>query len=88
MQAGAVSSFGEVPLVVLSRGLNVDEDWRRQQADLLRLSLNSRQLFAVKSGHNIQLDEPETAVGAIETVLDQISWQAGPSREVIVSAMY
>jgi len=77
VQAGAVTSFGEAPLVVLSRGLNADENWRLQQADLLHLSSNSRQVIAATSGHNIQLDEPEAVVGAIATVLEQIRQRAG-----------
>ena len=64
-QAGAVTSFGTIPLIVLSRGGDRDEDWQRMQSDLLRLSSNSRHLFADQSGHNIQLDQPAAAVGTI-----------------------
>jgi hypothetical protein len=38
---------------------------------------NSRQLIAAASGHNIQLDEPEAAVGAIVSVVEQVRQQAG-----------
>jgi pimeloyl-ACP methyl ester carboxylesterase len=64
-KADAVKSFGEIPLIVLSRGLDQDSDWQAGQADLLQLSTNSQQLFAEKSGHNIELDQPEAAAGAI-----------------------
>ena len=64
-QAGAVKSFGDIPLIVLSRGLDQDSDWQAGQAELLQLSTNSQQLFAEKSGHNIELDQPEAAAGAI-----------------------
>jgi hypothetical protein len=64
-QAGAVKSFGDIPLIVLSRGLDQDSDWQAGQAELLQLSTNSQQLVAEKSGHNIELDQPEAAVGAI-----------------------
>ena len=31
-QAGAVKSFGDIPLIVLSRGLDQDSDWQAGQA--------------------------------------------------------
>jgi pimeloyl-ACP methyl ester carboxylesterase len=72
----AVESIGAVPLIVLSRGLDPEQDWQAMQTDLLHLSSNSQQLFADKSGHNIQLDQPEAAVGAIVTMVEQIRRQA------------
>ena len=71
VQAGAVTSFGAAPLIVLSRGPTVDpdQDWQRMQTELLRLSANSQQLFATHSGHNVEFDQPEAAVGAIEQML-------------------
>src|SRR5438309_355903 len=57
-QAGAVHSFGVLPLIVLSRGLLVDPDPDRQrmQTELLQLSSSSQQLFADNSGHSIEFD--------------------------------
>jgi hypothetical protein len=43
-----------------------------QQAELLQLSSNSQQLFATRSGHNIEFDDPEAAVGAIAQMADQV----------------
>jgi hypothetical protein len=74
-QARAVTSFGTIPLIVLSRGGDQDQDWQRMQTDLLHLSSNSQQLIADQSGHNIQLDQPEAAVGAIVTMVEQIRRQ-------------
>jgi pimeloyl-ACP methyl ester carboxylesterase len=70
-QAGAVTSFGDLPLVVLSRGLTVepDQDWQRMQTELLGLSSISQQLFATESGHNVEIDQPQAAVGAIEMMV-------------------
>lgn len=68
-QAGAVTTFGDLPLIVLSRGLDTDPTWQQMQAELLQLSTNSRQLIADTSGHNIQMDQPEAAVGAIVTMV-------------------
>jgi pimeloyl-ACP methyl ester carboxylesterase len=74
-QAGTVSSFGAVPLIVLSRGRDLDPAWQRRQTDLLRLSSESQQLIADESGHNIQLDQPGAAVGAIVQLVEQIRRQ-------------
>jgi len=71
-QANAVKSFGDTPLIVLSRGLDQDSDWQAGQAELLQLSTNSQQLFAEKSGHNIELDQPEAAVEAIVKMVEII----------------
>ena len=79
-QAGAVESFGAVPLIVLSRGLpeGQEQEWQRMQTELLQLSSNSQQLFAEKSRHNIQVEQPEAAVGAIVQMVEQIRRQAAP----------
>jgi pimeloyl-ACP methyl ester carboxylesterase len=76
-QAGAVTSFGNVPLIVLSRGLDPDPEWRKLQAGLLQLSSNSQGLAADKSGHNIHFDQPEAAVGAIVRMVKQVRQLAG-----------
>src|SRR5207245_5629287 len=77
-QAGAVNSFGAVPLIVLSRGLipGQDQDWQSLQTELLDMSSSSQQLFADKSGHNVEFDQPEAAVGAIEMMVEQTREQA------------
>jgi pimeloyl-ACP methyl ester carboxylesterase len=71
-EAGAVTSLGELPLIVLSRAPDRDLEWDRKQSDLLGLSSNSQHLFADRSGHNIQLDQPEAAVNAIVQMLEQV----------------
>jgi pimeloyl-ACP methyl ester carboxylesterase len=74
-QAGTVTSLGAVPLTVLSRGRDQDQAWQRMQTDLLRLSSDGRHVIADRSGHNIQLDQPEAAVGAIVQMVEQIRRQ-------------
>lgn len=71
-QAGAVTSFGDLPLIVLSRGLDPDPEWQAQQAALLTLSSNSQQLIADKSGHNVHLDQPDAAIGAIVQMVELV----------------
>ena len=46
------------------------------QTEFLELSSSSQQLFADKSGHNIEFDQPEAAVGAIEKMVEQARAQA------------
>ncbi len=71
-EAGAVKSFGDTPLIVLSRGLDLDPDWQKWQAHLLQLSSNSKGLVADKSAHNIHFDQPEAAVAAIVRMVEQV----------------
>jgi len=42
------------------------------QAELLQLSSNSQQLIADKSGHNIELDQPQAAVDAIVKMVEHL----------------
>jgi pimeloyl-ACP methyl ester carboxylesterase len=76
VQAGAVTSFGAVPLIVLSRGQDQEQRWQEMQADLLHLSSNSQHLIADQSGHNVQLDQPAAAVEAIVKMVEQIRRKA------------
>jgi pimeloyl-ACP methyl ester carboxylesterase len=73
-QAHAIKSFGALPLLVLSRSQHEGHDlqWQSEQTELLGLSSNSQQRFAENSGHNIELDQPEAAVAAIVSVLEQV----------------
>jgi pimeloyl-ACP methyl ester carboxylesterase len=72
VQARAVKSFGSLPLIVLSRGLDLDSDWQRMQSELLQLSSNRQQLLAEKSGHNLEIDQPEAAIAAIVKMVKQL----------------
>jgi len=67
-QAAAVSSLGDLPLVVLSRNHHeaAYSDWQR---DLARLSSDGRHLVASDSGHWIHLDHPELITRAIRQVV-------------------
>jgi pimeloyl-ACP methyl ester carboxylesterase len=75
-QARRVTSLGSIPLIVLSRGRDSDQEWQSKQTDLLRLSSDSRQLIADKSGHNVQLDQPKAAVAAIVAMVEQVRGRA------------
>jgi pimeloyl-ACP methyl ester carboxylesterase len=70
-----------MPLVVLSRGqpeplafLSVEQnaryerEWAALQSQLASLSTRSRQIIAIRSGHAIQLTEPQLVIDAIRSV--------------------
>lgn len=71
VQADAVSSFGDLPLIVLTAALNQQENWQTMQTELLLLSSNSQQMMA-DSSHEIEIDHPEAAVAAIVTMVSQL----------------
>ena len=68
-------AFGDMPIVVLSRGLPESPDTLRErahardQAELLTLSRRARQVIAQHAGHDIMIDEPEVTIAAIRDVL-------------------
>ena len=73
IQADAVKTFGDIPLIVLTGKLNTTpKDWQEWQTELLQLSSNSQQLFAEHSGHNIQIEQPEAAGAAILQMVEQV----------------
>ncbi len=70
--------LGEMPLIVLSRGVPEDlspagrageEEHNNDQAALVALSRIGKQVVAKRSGHHIPLDEPDVVVAAIRDVL-------------------
>jgi pimeloyl-ACP methyl ester carboxylesterase len=71
-QAAAVTSFGDLPLIVLTAKLNDNPGWPEWQTELLELSSNSQQLFAENSGHVIQDDEPDAAIDAILKLVELV----------------
>lgn len=70
-EAAAVTTFGDLPLVVLTAKRNGIEGWQEWQTELLQLSSNNRQLFA-ESDHNIHFEAPDAAVAAIIGMVDQV----------------
>jgi len=77
------TSFENLPLIVLSRGLSdatpllteienqqLWEVWQEMQSELAALSSEAKQIIAEQSGHHIQLDQPDLVIDAIRDVLD------------------
>jgi pimeloyl-ACP methyl ester carboxylesterase len=61
--------LGDMPLIVLSRGQEIDDEHNRNQAELVSLSLRGRQVIAQRSGHEIMITEPDLVVTAIRDTL-------------------
>ncbi|HYV76429.1 MAG TPA: alpha/beta hydrolase [Candidatus Binatia bacterium] len=74
-QAAAVSSLGNLPLVVLSTDHHAASytDWQR---DLARLSSRGRHLVVSNSGHWIHLDHPERVTQVISEVVTAARFRA------------
>jgi len=71
-QARAVTSLGGLPLIVLSRGKDLDAKHTAAQTALLQLSTNSQQFFADQSGHPIMIEQPDAAVAAIMKMVELV----------------
>lgn len=83
IEANAINSFGEIPLVVVTGtdekrideftdkkvGLKFVKLWMDMQAELLSLSSNSRHVLADKSGHYVQMDQPEIIVHEVHNLV-------------------
>jgi len=72
VEASAVKTFGDLPLIILTARLNTTPGWQEWQTELLQLSSNSQQWFAENSDHNVQVEEPEAAVAAINQMVQQV----------------
>jgi pimeloyl-ACP methyl ester carboxylesterase len=85
--------LGDRPLIVLTRGLPAtdeekgwtveqqEQDHKRLQAKLARLSRNSQQIVVEKSGHHIQLDQPDAVVDAVRRVVTAVKEKKGLGSE-------
>jgi len=62
-------SFGDRPLVVLTRGSDSSQELKEAHARLARISTNSRHTVVAGAGHEIHLFEPAAVVQAIQDVI-------------------
>lgn len=80
----------DLPLVVLSHGVNMFSNlpdkqakkaglsWEQLQAEVAQLSSQGTLQIAPTSGHNIHIDQPELVVDAIRRIANPLSgWQGG-----------
>jgi pimeloyl-ACP methyl ester carboxylesterase len=66
--ARLLHSLGNLPLVVITHGKDLDASWRALQNDLASLSSTSTHIIATMSGHGIMFDQPDLVVDAIRQV--------------------
>jgi pimeloyl-ACP methyl ester carboxylesterase len=71
-QARTVTTLGAMPLIVLSRGKDMDAESAASQARYLQLSTAGQHLIAENSGHSIMIERPESAVAAILKMVEQV----------------
>jgi pimeloyl-ACP methyl ester carboxylesterase len=81
-QAGDISSFGDIPVVVIASGRanpmfgDVAEEyqqyWVEQSRRLAEKSTNGRFVFAEESSHNLYVDEPELVLENILSVVSEV----------------
>lgn len=83
LRGAHISGFGKLPLIVLSEGVwgslpgvsETDNEkawqaWQAMQTELVARSSNSKQVIAEKSGHFIQLQQPDLVIEAIREMAD------------------
>lgn len=64
--------FDKKPLIILTQGITNDTDRINKQKGLLTLSHNSIQIVDKKSGHHMQLEDPDFVANSIRQELDAI----------------
>ncbi|TME01702.1 MAG: alpha/beta hydrolase [Chloroflexi bacterium] len=62
-------SLGNLPLVILTHGKDLDASWQTLQNDLATLSSKSTHIIARQSGHGIMFDQPDLVIAAIKQVV-------------------
>jgi pimeloyl-ACP methyl ester carboxylesterase len=62
--------LGDLPLVVVRRGLRTDPVLNQREADLASMSTSGKLVVATKSDHQIHLDEPDLVAQAIRDVVE------------------
>jgi pimeloyl-ACP methyl ester carboxylesterase len=71
LEASRVSTFGALPILVISRETSND-DWNREQIHLTQLSTNGRRIVAAGSGHYVQADRPDVFIDQMKLFLTSI----------------
>jgi hypothetical protein len=64
--------LGDLPLIVLSRGLNSSPEQQAAHAEISQMSRNSRHLVVTGSYHEIHLSHPEAVVRAVGDVMTAV----------------
>jgi len=73
---GTPALLGDLPLIVLSRGLKAPTEKHTAHAEISRMSRNGRHLVVADSYHEIHLSHPEAVVSAIGDVVASVRAKA------------
>lgn len=74
----AKPEYGDPPSGVSAEDWRrVNEEKRRQKVELTNLSRSSKLIVAEKSGHHIQLDEPQVVIDAVHSAVDAVRRRTG-----------
>ena len=68
--------FGDLPVILLSRGLNASPEQRAAHVEISRISRNARHLVVADSYHEIHLSHPGVVVAAIRDVVASVRTKA------------
>jgi len=68
--------LGDLPVIVLSRGLNASTEQHAAHAEISRMSRNARHLVVADSHHEIHLSHPDVVVAAIRDVVGSVRAKA------------
>lgn len=68
--------LGALAIVVLSRGVDSDPEFRATHARLAALSTNARHTVVEGAGHEVHLFEPNAVVVAINDVVEAVRGEA------------
>ena len=73
---GTPALLGDLPLIVLSRGLKAPPEKHTAHAEISRMSRNGRHLVVADSYHEIHLSHPDAVVSAIGDVVASVRAKA------------
>ena len=68
--------LGDLPVIVLSRGLKASPEQHAAHAEISRMSRNARHLVVADSHHEIHLSHPDVVVAAIRDVVGSVRAKA------------
>jgi pimeloyl-ACP methyl ester carboxylesterase len=67
-----LKGVGDLPLIVVSRGVNLDFEWSKYQADLATLSTNSLHITVEKADHGGLVFNPEFAAEVSKAIVQLV----------------
>jgi pimeloyl-ACP methyl ester carboxylesterase len=72
--------LGDMDLIVLSRGKDLDEEHTKIEEELTQLSRRGQLTIVKGAGHHIQIDEPQAVVDAVRKIVNDARHSSSRSR--------